>query len=383
MRGGQVIRCIGDDAEPRAFDVYCAVAFAHLKTLPPTQADRSITIRLKRKLASESCEEVDDRAEGEAAGLCRKITRWIGDNKARLHDQPKPPGMINREADKWRPLFAIAGAAGAGWVDRLAAAARAIVTAAGGDTESIKMTLLRDIRDAFDVNRADCLDPHKAGRCALLAACQGTARKANGGRAPDAAPCERFPTRRLLEVLHGLDESPWRAFGKAGKPLTEIALAGLLRPFGIRSTTIGTGVGAFKGYTRERFRDAWDRYLAHETRESLIAPQFPPVEPLRTAENRQKSDFQPVENPGAAEEFSTAQVLTNPASPAVSNGSTARNGDTIGKEAMDGGRAKVPWRRPVITELPLAEHDALMAAAERDARAIAGAGANGPDEVVM
>jgi hypothetical protein len=50
MRGGQVIRTIGDDFEPRAFSCWAPVAVATIRKLPDTIEDRSIAIVMKRRL---------------------------------------------------------------------------------------------------------------------------------------------------------------------------------------------------------------------------------------------------------------------------------------------------------------------------------------------
>ena len=48
-RGGSVIRTIGDDHEPRQFSTYSACVVALIGELPDTLADRSISIRLRRR----------------------------------------------------------------------------------------------------------------------------------------------------------------------------------------------------------------------------------------------------------------------------------------------------------------------------------------------
>src|SRR5215469_9295265 len=53
-RGGQVLRTIGDDHEPRAFSTYSACAIALIGRLPETLHDRSVIVSLKRRLSSEA-----------------------------------------------------------------------------------------------------------------------------------------------------------------------------------------------------------------------------------------------------------------------------------------------------------------------------------------
>jgi putative DNA primase/helicase len=51
--GGQVIRAVGEDFEPRAFSTHCPVAIAQIGKLPDTLADRSIHISMKRRAPGE------------------------------------------------------------------------------------------------------------------------------------------------------------------------------------------------------------------------------------------------------------------------------------------------------------------------------------------
>src|SRR5260221_12392097 len=52
--------------------------------------------------------------------LCRKLARWTQVHFAILQacNPPMPPSAYNRLADNWRPLFAIAQAAGGDWPRR-------------------------------------------------------------------------------------------------------------------------------------------------------------------------------------------------------------------------------------------------------------------------
>ena len=47
-RGGQALRCVGDDFEPRAFNVFAPVVLAGIGGLPGTLHDRSIVTRMER-----------------------------------------------------------------------------------------------------------------------------------------------------------------------------------------------------------------------------------------------------------------------------------------------------------------------------------------------
>ena len=86
---------------------------------------------------------------------------------------------------------------------------------------------------------------------------------ARGGR-PDDGP--RMSSKRLLDALHGLEERPWSAWGRAKKPITGKSLGDLLRPYGVRSGTVrvddpSANHGTAKGYYLRSFEDAFARYL--------------------------------------------------------------------------------------------------------------------------
>jgi hypothetical protein len=60
-RGGQALRCVGDDFEPRAFNVFAAVVLAGIGSLPGTLFDRAIVVRLSRAKPGEVTTRFDSR----------------------------------------------------------------------------------------------------------------------------------------------------------------------------------------------------------------------------------------------------------------------------------------------------------------------------------
>src|SRR5215469_18028092 len=77
---------------------------------------------LKRAKAGEIRACFDSRHVEVDTNLCRKLARWCSDNRAALEscDPQLPPGVYNRLADNWRPLFAIAAVIGGKWPKRCA-----------------------------------------------------------------------------------------------------------------------------------------------------------------------------------------------------------------------------------------------------------------------
>jgi len=53
-KGGTVLRTVGDDCEPRAFNTFCPTVIALIGHLPDTLHDRAVAIDLKRRLRTES-----------------------------------------------------------------------------------------------------------------------------------------------------------------------------------------------------------------------------------------------------------------------------------------------------------------------------------------
>src|SRR5262249_23000116 len=95
-------------------------------------------------------------------------------------------GLINRVADNWRPLFAIADLVGSDWPDRVRKAARSL---APKDSDSIKTMLLADIKAAFDCREGEWAD--------------------------------RMFSEMVTEALSGMEGRPWAEFGKSRKPITK------------------------------------------------------------------------------------------------------------------------------------------------------------------
>jgi putative DNA primase/helicase len=228
-QGGAVIRTVGEDFEPRAFSTYSACTIALIGKLPATPMDRSVPIDLRRRRPDEAIEAFRFDRTGALDQLARQAARWAMDHAdyVRSADPEMPAGVFNRAADNWRPLLAIADAAGSDWPARARQAVQSLA-AAGDDDQSARVTLLADIRTIF----AEC-------------------------------HADRLPSAELVEALVAIEGRPWAEW-KAGKAITVNGLARLLAPFGIKPGTIRTANGTPKGYMRAQFEDAFARYLPGE-----------------------------------------------------------------------------------------------------------------------
>jgi putative DNA primase/helicase len=221
-----VIRTVGDDHEPRRFYTWCPKAIALIGALPSTLADRSITLHLQRKAPGETAERWRIDHADSLAELRRKAQRWAQDHREALAktDPDVPNSLHDRAADNWRPLLAIADAAGGDWPKRARQAIQAI-EAVDTDDDDLSGLLLRDLCNLFVEPKA-----------------------------------ERLTSAEICESLAGLNDRPWPTVCH-GKPITPHRLARILAPYGIVPGTIRIGDKTSKGYTLESCQDTFDRYI--------------------------------------------------------------------------------------------------------------------------
>ena len=228
-RGARAYRCEGDSNAVRGFNAFAPAALAGIGALPGTLHDRSVIVRLVRAKPGEVLERFDSRRTEAEAQLCRKLARWTADNFARLEsaDPVLPQGVFNRLADNWRPLFAIADAAGGDWPTRAAAAFAALTITEDLDAQGIGATLLADIAAVFAQRDSD-----------------------------------KLPSAKVAEALANIEGRPWAEFGKARKPISANQLANQLRKFGIAPHPVRLGTEVARGYDLADFADAFARFLA-------------------------------------------------------------------------------------------------------------------------
>ena len=223
-RGAAVYRCEGDSHEVRAFRGYTPAVLCGIGTLPGTLHDRSIVLRLERAKPGELSARFDPRHIETETELCRKLARWCVDNREWIQniDPVLPDGVFNRLADNWRPLFAISEVAGEDWPKRCAEAFAKLSSQNDADSESLRVSLLADIRQIFT--------------------------------------SDRMFSKDMIDALKDMTERPWPEICR-GKPITERWLARNLAPFGIYSKTLRIGDDRAKGYELEGFSNVFERYL--------------------------------------------------------------------------------------------------------------------------
>jgi hypothetical protein len=241
--GAEVVRCVGDDSEPRRFATWAAVALAAVGEIHDTLADRSVVIRMKRRTADESVAPLRRKHIAALDHLPRKCARWAADNNARLvgMEVEAPPELNDRAADNWEPLLGIADLAGGEWPARARRAALALSVAPDDDDRSSRaQALLADVRGIFERTQSD-----------------------------------RLTTKELLRELVGLEGRPWADYAR-GKGLSAHQLAAILRRFSIQTRNIRVATGVVKGYFVEDFADAFARYLGPEKRYTATLAEIPP-----------------------------------------------------------------------------------------------------------
>jgi putative DNA primase/helicase len=269
-RGGNVLRSVGDDFEPRQFSVYCAAAIALIGDLPETLADRSIPIRLQKRRKDEKVEKFRHGRLAQLDILARRIARWTADNAVAI-DAARPAmpgGMQDRAEDNWEPLLAIADVAGGDWPDKARQVARALAPVDNHDT-SVGGQLLADLKVIF--------------------ALHGN---------PDWLPSEE-----IVDALGKMDGRPWPEWH--GRPLTKNALARLLAKF---STGVeGCSIKPIKrndkrGYDLAALQDAFGRYLQPDT---PSPPEDTSTQPSNRPKPLKSGVFVPPDAPSVPEDTGT------------------------------------------------------------------------------
>lgn len=223
-----VIRCVGDDAEPRQFSTWAAKAIAGIGELPPTIADRSIAIRLRRALPHEAAhiEKLRHVPRGEFQRLARMAARWVIDHAGAIRAARPviPKELSNRAEDNAAPLLAIAETVGGDLPKRARDAIVVVLSDVSEETASTGQLLLRDIAAIFAARNTDHL-----------------------------------PTDDILRALCARDDAPW-ATAAQGKPMTPYMLAKRLRTYDVTPEQKRYGKANLRGYMRAPIEDAARRY---------------------------------------------------------------------------------------------------------------------------
>ena len=240
-QGAVAGRCVkrGKLIETEEIPAYCAVALAGLDDLPDTIRTRSILIRMRRRAPNEIVEPYRRRLHSPHGHQLREeLAEWATRAEPDLNRaRPEmPDGIVDRDADVWEPLLAIADMAGGEWPKLARVSAVTLVTLAKAGTPSVGIRLLSDLRTVFSES-------------------------------------ENMTTTSIIEALVAMDESPWGELN--GKPLDARGLARRLKKYDIEPKTVrvpditGYSTKTAKGYSKTDMHDVWGRYL---TPISVVGP---------------------------------------------------------------------------------------------------------------
>jgi len=205
------------------YSCWCPKVIALIGEAPDTIADRSIVVKMSRKLTTETCAPLTALNTAEIKAKCARFALDAGPAIAR-HEIIRGDGLNDRAADTFDPLYVIARLAGGPWEAKLHAAALALTAAA--DSENPAAQLLLDILSIF-------LETDR----------------------------EKIFSRDLADILrHGHDGL--RSLALKGSAFDEYAISKLLRPYGIKPATMRIGTEVNRGYTRADFREALKHYVS-------------------------------------------------------------------------------------------------------------------------
>ena len=232
-----VMRCVGEDYEPRRFVTWCPKAIAGIGGLPDTVLDRSIVVKLTRRPPGVSLAHWRDRDRTAIEALRRRLAQWCGDEAtnivARLSAVSFPPGLHDRGRDAWEALLAIGDMAGSDWSGRGGRAWRACehVTASTADEETgAREMLLSDLRTIFE----------------------------------DEGWPEAITSNEALDKLTKLEGRPWGEW-KRGKQLSARGLSSLLKPFRVMPRQVKRDGDNRRSYLRAELEPHWGAYFPEAT----------------------------------------------------------------------------------------------------------------------
>ena len=238
-RGAVAGRCVtvGNRVQTEELPAYCAVALAGLRTLPDTIGSRAIIVDMRRRAPDEQVEPFRHRIHlPQAEHIARDLVVWCHDlaNELETAEPDMPESVVDRDADKWEPLLAIADAAAGDWPKRARQAAVALVARSQEQTVTHGVQLLGDLREVFGAE-------------------------------------DRLATETILERLQNLPESNWTDV--RGKPLDSRGLSTRLKRYGVKPKPVRIGDKTPRGYLAAELMDPWKRYLPPLAAEAQQAQQ--------------------------------------------------------------------------------------------------------------
>jgi hypothetical protein len=212
----------GGEPRLKRYSCWCPKVIALIGEAPDTIADRSIVVKMARKLTTETCAPLSELKTGEIKARCARFALEAGPIIA-SHAKIYGEGLNDRAADTFDPLYVIARQAGGEWEGKLHAAALALTAAA--DSDNAAAELLLDILAIF----------MEIGWGKIF-------------------------SRDLARLLRE-GEGGMKSLALKGAAGDEQELARILRPYGVKPANIRIGKEVRKGYAGDDFREALTRYV--------------------------------------------------------------------------------------------------------------------------
>ena len=223
----------GEDWTVTVFNTYAPILMAGIGERPATIADRSVRVRLQRRIAEGDFPKWRHRRKADKdrdRDVARGLHRWTLDNRkailAACQSVEFPERLHDRARDKWEPLLAIAAVAGGDWPARAERAAIAL------ETGAMAGELPAGERIVTDVHRVFLAHPAK----------------------------DRLTTDFLLEGLYEMGDGRWLEFGRACRPLKGSGLARLLQPYGVSPSHWRVGKMTPRGWLLKDLEPVFARY---------------------------------------------------------------------------------------------------------------------------
>lgn len=252
-----VLRCVGDNLEPKQFNVWAPKAIAAIGKLPGTIVDRSIPISLQRKPRGAKCERLRLASiNAQCCDIRRRCARWAIDHAQALQkSRPALPETLNdRAADNWEPLLAIADEVNTACGRRT----REVAGEAREVEQSNREKLLVDLRELFKSMAAEI--EFDEGSAELFE--------------PQETDTGLF-SADICEALAKLEHRPWAEYGRARKPITPVGLARLLSGFDVRPKSFRSKDKNCRGYRLSELKPVFERYLPGDPLSRSATPQQP------------------------------------------------------------------------------------------------------------
>lgn len=228
QRGQQVYRAGPGPKSVVAFKTFAMAALAAIGDLPDTIMDRAVVVRMRRRKEGEEVAPLRQRNVPKLQELGEKLSEWAQRNAEELAEAIPATPLVDRAADVWEPLLAVADAVGGRWPVRAREAALHLTK--GESTmaeEPLGQRLLRDIRSIWPAEQT------------------------------------RMASKVLVDTLRerfDVTEVNWMSYGKDG--LNPQSMAALLKPYELLPVQLKLDGGKnLRGYDRKAFEGAWDRYL--------------------------------------------------------------------------------------------------------------------------